>query len=244
MKSRGTVATCHLILYLLVSTVTCVYDKGVSQIDKNSPAHAREFSTFVTRPDIDAPRWNISLYDEAALGPGYWFMATYEYVEQDNDENRAWIGPYIYDQHGELIWSGAPAFEGYNIKDFRISNVGGVDMLTGIYGFGGFGVVLNSSYQVHELVGVEDDGSSINIHDFHTVDEGDAYLAMTLKSTPASEELLSKIECVGHSKLEYPGFEERDSQTLQLRFAWSAEGHIDVNESFVKPVCNGVWDFL
>ena len=183
------------------------------------------------------------MYDEEALAPGYWFMATYEYVDQDREDNREWIGPFIYDQVGELIWSGAPTFNGYNVKDFKVSRIGDQDMLTGVYAMGGFGVVLNSSYQVHDFVYVEN-GSSINIHDVHTVDGGAAYLTMTLNSTMASEEVLSAIGCESFSDLKYAGFEERDSESSSLRFQWSAQDHITVDESFLEPVCNGVWDFL
>lgn len=31
------------------------------------------------------------IYDEDAISPGFWPAATYEYVEQDDYENRAWV---------------------------------------------------------------------------------------------------------------------------------------------------------
>lgn len=37
--------------------------------------HANDFHDFVSRPDIQAPRWNIKVYNEEALAPGYWFLA-------------------------------------------------------------------------------------------------------------------------------------------------------------------------
>ena len=116
-------------------------------------------------------------------------------------------------------------------------------MLTGIYAFGGFGVGLNSSYEIQDLVYVKN-SSSINIHDFHTVDEGAAYLTMTMKSGFAPEETLFEIGCHGYSELHYAGFEERDSKTQDIVFEWSAQDHISVDESFMVPSCNGVWDFL
>ena len=37
------------------------YDKGASQIDPDSPAHNEEFFKFVTRPDINAPKWDVTV---------------------------------------------------------------------------------------------------------------------------------------------------------------------------------------
>ena len=42
------------------------------------------FSYFVTRPDIEAPKWNIQTYDADALQKGfYWFIAPYLKLEQN-----------------------------------------------------------------------------------------------------------------------------------------------------------------
>lgn len=62
------------------------------KVELDDSRHAEEFFTFATRPDLDAPRWNITIYDEAAVTPGYWFVAPYEEVEQENG-SAAW---YVY----------------------------------------------------------------------------------------------------------------------------------------------------
>ena len=90
--------------------------------------HDDEFFTFVTRPDIYAPRWSIDVYSEE-VSPGYWFVAPYEEAIQA-DSSPPWNAPHIYDSEGELIWSGAPIFNGYTTFDFRVINMLGKPMLS------------------------------------------------------------------------------------------------------------------
>jgi hypothetical protein len=91
--------------------------------------HDRTFYKFVTRPDIDAPVFKVVVLDEDAIAPGYWFVAFYEDVHQIMPSWQ-WIGPHIYDGKGELVWSGAPMFEYWNIYDFDTRTVHGEQMLT------------------------------------------------------------------------------------------------------------------
>lgn len=60
-----------------------------------------DFFSFRTRPDLLAPRWNITIHDEKALAPGYIFAAPYKTLSI-TERGEAWIGPHIYDQNGEL----------------------------------------------------------------------------------------------------------------------------------------------
>jgi hypothetical protein len=60
-----------------------------------------DFFQFRTRPDLLAPRWNITKHDEKALAPGYLFVAPYKKLDITK-RGEAWIGPHIYDMDGEL----------------------------------------------------------------------------------------------------------------------------------------------
>lgn len=90
---------------------------GSHAIDAHAKSHQYNFQQFV-RPDIDAPRWDLTIYNESALSPGYWFVAPYQEVVQKRRGGN-WVGPHIYDQTGELIWSGAPLFNGFDVFGTR-----------------------------------------------------------------------------------------------------------------------------
>lgn len=62
---------------------------------------ASDFFSFRSRPDLLAPRWNITTYDSKALSPGYIFVAPYKKLDI-TARGEGWIGPHIYDQNGEL----------------------------------------------------------------------------------------------------------------------------------------------
>lgn len=62
---------------------------------------------YVTRPDIEAPRWHVTVYDKDRVAPGYWFVEPYDYLDQSLVNGGKWTAPMIFDETGELIWSGA-----------------------------------------------------------------------------------------------------------------------------------------
>lgn len=59
------------------------------------------------RPDIEALKWNIKVYDESRVTPGYWFVEPYDLLDQSIPNGGKWTAPMIFDGKGELIWSGA-----------------------------------------------------------------------------------------------------------------------------------------
>jgi hypothetical protein len=63
------------------------------------------FFHFHSRPDIVAPRWEIWMYDKKAVSPGYWFIAPYESLDQIT-RGSPWVGPFIYDMSGQVVWAG------------------------------------------------------------------------------------------------------------------------------------------
>ena len=225
------------------------------KVELDESRHTEEFWTFVTRPDLDAPRWNVTVYDEAAVTPGYWFVAPYEEVAQENG-SAAWNAPHIYDGTGELIWSGAPVFNGFSTFDFRVSQVQGKPMLTLIRPNANFAVVLDETYNVYKNVdkighidpGLEEMG--LNIHEFMTTDDGASALFLTCVPKHASKEYSAVIGYDGECHATYDGFVEMDTESWEPVFEWNAYHHIGLDESFVTqdPVedrCGGAsWDFV
>ncbi|KAJ5580031.1 uncharacterized protein N7459_006016 [Penicillium hispanicum] len=98
---------------------------GVSAFDS---LQDDDLVTYKTLPQIRALKWDVSYYDRSAVAPGYWFVSPYFVNEVEPKTNR-WmpcqIGPYIFDQDGELVWAGSCEFENRNVFDFHmVDNLG------------------------------------------------------------------------------------------------------------------------
>lgn len=217
--------------------------------------HSEEFFRFVTRPDLDAPRWNLTVYDDANVSPGHWFLAPYEEVQQATTSD-AWNAPHIYDAKGDLIWSGAYLFDGYSIFDFRVSTVGEDPMLTLLSFHEQKAVILDKEYNIFREVSLErpdpeDDRTRMNMHEFTTVEDGTKALYLTVTPMDASKEFSAAIDYDGECRAQYDGFVELDTETWEPTFVWNSYGHIGLDESFVtqdplETRCDGgtPWDFL
>ncbi|KAK3711907.1 hypothetical protein LTR37_009425 [Vermiconidia calcicola] len=224
------------------------YDAPTDTIDPAASDHDHDFHTFVTRPDIVAPRWDITTYDEQALAPGYWLVATYEDAHQ-RERGDAWVGPHIYDGEGDLIWSGAPAFNGFDVFGFTKRQFEGQDMLSMVYRHE-FGAILDNKYQIHKKAYVEPD-VDFNMHEFNVVDNATRLLLMRMKTKRTSREISAEVGYDGKCNVRFNGFEERDSETLEPTFTWLAEGIIPLDESMLdnvpfKYLCNddNGWDYV
>ena len=143
--------------------------KGHKVDDRTSDA---DYFHFVTRPDIRIPKWNITLYKKELIKPGYWFVAPYAWLGQE-ERGEAWVGPYIYDGQGELIWSGAPLFDSFNIFDFRPIQIRGEQMFTAIYKREDAGLIVDNSYRIKKIVEWPGAYDVANMHEFALSDEGD-----------------------------------------------------------------------
>lgn len=127
------------------------------------------------RPDIECASWKVTVYDEDAVAPGYWFVSPYE-KNGYKLPGGSWIGPHIYDKDGELIWSGSYLVDNINTMDFGVMNVGGEPLLSMSYAVNYTGVLLDSQYQVKQTVVMGTGEVNYNMHDFRTVDNGSRFL--------------------------------------------------------------------
>lgn len=224
------------------------YDTPTETIDPKASDHDHEFHTFITRPDIDAPRWDITVYDEDALAPGYWFIAPYEQADQ-TARGEGWVGPHIYDQKGELIWSGVPMLNGFDVFGFTKTTFEGKDMLSMVYRHQ-YGAILDESYRIHQKAHVES-GFDYNMHEFNIVENGTRLLMMRTKTKQTSTEISSQVGYDGNCNVRFYGFEERDAQTMEPTFTWLSEGHIPLDDTMMddRPMedfCTDPdgWDYL
>ena len=74
---------------ILLLLIFCCFNGCLADEDEDAEKPREEFDKgdydfhhFVTRPDIQAPKFNVTIYDEKALAPGYWFVAPYANIHK------------------------------------------------------------------------------------------------------------------------------------------------------------------
>lgn len=170
-------------------------------------------------------------------------------VEQLSNSD-PFVGPYIYDNHGELIWSGAPLFDKFGTFDFKVSNMGGEDVISTIYPQGGAVYMLNNRYERFKTlrVGRHDDPNmidrkTVNIHDFQII--GDEFIALNRKVVTAPQDVMEEFGYNGDCKVQMNGFTRADLETGKVSWEWTPNGNLLYNESYLEPVkCRTEgWDY-
>ena len=176
-------------------------------------------------------------------------MTPYEKIGE-RKPGGAWVGPHIYDQYGTLIWSGSYLFNDINIMDFKLSNVKGEDRLTMMYPVEGLGYIFDNHYEIVEKVPVGITGETLNMHEFHFVEDGKTLLLLKRNHTYATKEMSEKTGYDGECHVTFDGFAEVDTETWEERFAWNTWDHVGLDESSTDagPSENrcegGAWDFM
>lgn len=187
------------------------------------------FYKFVTRPDIGAPRWDIKIYDEEALAPGYWFLAPYANLGQVSYP--LWNGPHIYDQQGELVWSGAPMFDHRNTHDFKTTMMDDQPMMTLIKTDDAHeaGVIMDNTYNIDRRIDMRGNLDDANMHDFTVRDNGKKALFLTAKTGEQYDINFGGYK--GPCYIGWQGFRELNLESGINVFKWNAMDHIPLNES-------------
>ncbi|EME80230.1 uncharacterized protein MYCFIDRAFT_77993 [Pseudocercospora fijiensis CIRAD86] len=231
--------------------MSCDYLSGGAGFTySNIHFHSALLAQLSSRPEIRAPKWNVNIHHPDLVSPGYWFVAPREPLGA-NEQMGGWIGPTIYDNAGELVWSGASTFLKTRVDDFRISHVAGELLMTMIWDEHGAGVMMNSSY---EIVKAREFTRPhlINMHEFHFVDDGRRAIILRGNRKKAGAE---DAKAVGFDEetscmAEFDGFEEFDTTTWERTFQWSSFGRIALSESTwqdsrtIRERCEEGWDFL
>lgn len=205
---------------------------------------------YVSRPDIKAPKWIVQVYDEAALSEGYWFLAPYKTLNQPKEAgDDGWIGPTIYTDDGELVWSGATMFWNRNVEDFKISNVQGEQLMTLMHQEEHAGFILDTDFTIRRKISEVDNHGNINTHEFHFVENGTEAIVIKTDGKDASEEMSKAIGYDGKCKhVLFDKFEVLDTETWELKWSWSSYDHIGLDESTLdqssaESRCKGNWDY-
>lgn len=214
----------------------------------------RTFYKFNTRPDIDAPVFNVKIHDENSLADGYWFIAPYGQLGQDRP-GQHWDGPHIYDGKGELVWSGTPMFGYWNIFDLESRIVNDEPMITLLSDHEKHGFILNSSYEIYRMVPLlHGDQTKLDFHEFNVFDNGRRALILTHTTDHASIEASKVVGFDGHCNAKYQGFREVDVDSpgsKSVIFDWDSSRHIGLDEvtyrkydGSIEQQCNRGWDIL
>lgn len=239
---------CHLpasIRCLLLS----ISLSAIPSLADNQHEHDPDLWHFVTRPELKPPKWDIEVYDRERLSDGYWFLSAKPSQEETLGTGHNWWGPAIYDQNGEVVWSGADQLDSPNVMDFTLSQVDGEPMLTMLDRDRAAGVLLDASYEVVDMVKVTEEKGP-NGHEFHFVDNGKggtSVLFVLNNMRDAPQEDLDDVDVGGWGKTctaQYLEFRELDvSNGWETLFEWDSMGHIHLNESTSHGKCDK-WDFM
>ncbi|KAK5163784.1 uncharacterized protein LTR77_010458 [Saxophila tyrrhenica] len=207
--------------------------------------------SFRSRPDLRAPKWEVEVYDQAALAPGYWFFGPYETLNMDDSLGNGWIGPHIYAQDGSLVWSGAALFDNGNIEDFRLSNVDGVEMMTLMDQRHSKGVFMDKHFQVKDRkMANGPSGGGFNSHEFHFVENGTRALVVYGEGRSFSKEEAKKALGFGETcKVACDGIHEREVKGWKSTWEWNSCDHIGLEQSsykvdYLNNQCSGKWDYI
>jgi hypothetical protein len=144
------------------------------------------------RPDIRAPRWNVTVHKPEHVSEGHWFVAPYETYNADFDPY-GYVGPHIYDSSGELVWSGTSQFDGADIFDFRLQDINGSTTMTLLDQNMELAVTMDDQFEIKDSVKMSTRHAPLNIHEYQYVDNGTRVLVINSAFTPASREMSKQV---------------------------------------------------
>ena len=192
--------------------------------------YSHAHTNYAQRPDIEAPILNITLLDEANVTPGYIFVAPYQTAQQSI---------YIYDNQGNLVWSGfGPTGPGPS-HNFHVCPINGTDQLcyfTGYQDLGyarGHAVIMNNRFTTIASVQSQGGLPANDQHEFNIVDNGKSALITAYE--PTHYDLSAYNITSGQGWLLNSWFQEVEIATGNLLFEWDALSHVPIDQTYVLP---------
>ncbi|KAL4964049.1 ASST-domain-containing protein [Aspergillus stella-maris] len=189
--------------------------------------------------ELRASKWNVTYYDRDAVAPGYWFVAPYWYLFGEKHSNR-WtpcqVGPYIYDQDGELVWAGSCKYENRNVWNFKAIDIDNVPHLAlrlvakpDEPDSDGYMVLLNDRYE--EVSRTPLPAADYDTHELQITLNPRRGISIVLFPIELDLAAFGLSEVTAH--IDTGGFIEFDLETGNRTFQWNAHDHIGLDESFV-----------
>ncbi|KAI5359650.1 Putative arylsulfotransferase [Septoria linicola] len=198
--------------------------------NNTSPTHQ-----FKSRPDLHAPILNFEILQPEKLVPGLIFFAPYRNVDP---------GPYIYDNFGQLVWSGAGELGPMTAHTPRVCQYKGTDHLcffTGEQhqGFArGHGVIMDKHYRVVKQIDSSGAGASSDMHEFKVAPHSDGTTVLMTVYQPRQYDLTVNPRFNiqhGMGWVVEGVFQEIDIETGKVVFEWRSLDHVDPSEAWTLP---------
>ncbi|KAI1360258.1 ASST-domain-containing protein [Xylaria arbuscula] len=204
---------------------------------------AYDLFKFVSRPDLMSPKWNITYHHRYQIAPGYWFTTPFKFLNHGLDDVK-WVpcqmGPMIYDNDGELVWSGACKYNQRIMYDLYPIELGGQPVLKAMVMHSEFpvsdcgaGVFIDQSYEVVHNFFVDKENNHVNIHEFNYIASRNTTLVTTRRPRQWSGHALGLNEDLVW--IDSNGFRAYDLTTGNITFQWHAEYHVSLEESTLDP---------
>ena len=173
---------------------------------------------------------SITIHDEDRVTPGYIFIGPYQTFQ---------AGVYIYDNRGNLVYSGFGGTGGGPSHNFHVCNVNGTDNLCYISGsqnvgyVRGQGVIMDDTFT--DVTSIKSGGGVANFdeHEFNVVDDGKNVL-MTLYD-PTPYDMIDWDITTGQGWIMNCYFQKIEIGTNRLLFEWASLDHVAPNQTTVAP---------
>lgn len=182
------------------------------------------------RPDLYPPVMTIEKSDPDRLSPGYIFLGPYE------AENP---GPYIYDNDGQLVWSGWGNSGPGNAHAPHVCKYKGTNHLCFFQGnqqkgyCRGHGVILDNRYRVVRSVQAGGGMSSSDMHEFMPIHDGKTAL-MTIYQQRQFDMSPWNVKS-GVGWIMESIFQEVDVESDEVVFEWRSLDHVDPSMGYTYP---------
>lgn len=184
-------------------------------------------SIFRSRPDLHAPIIQLDILRPELVTPGYVFLAPYRNIDP---------GPYIYDNYGQLVWSGAGTQGASTAHNPHVCDYHGKDHLCFFQGnqhhgyARGHGIIMDSSYRVVKTVEAAGSASPTDMHEFRLINGGKSALVTIYQPRPY--DLGNYGIGPGLGWVMDSVFQELDVETGDLIFEWRSLDHISPSFSY------------
>lgn len=222
---------CWTQLTTLVLSLILLSHGVTAQLNNDtSPTHI-----FRSRPDLHAPIIDLKILRPELVTPGYIFLAPY----RNRDP-----GPYIYDNFGNLVWSGA------GMSGPKVAHAPHTCQYKGEkhlcffqgeqhQGFArGHGTILDKNYRVVKTIDSSGSGVSSDMHEFRMTPHSNGTTVLMTVYQPRHYDLAANPRyrvAGGMGWLVEGVFQEVDIETGKVVFEWRSTDHLDPSLSYTFP---------